>query len=136
MIGIRRHIDFTEIADRSRKIGGCGRVGNRHVDGIDRAAIVGLRRRRRRGFIVRSILSLMGDPAGRVDQRTVDLHLEMEVVAGRVAGGAHVPDDLALGDVLPGADDGGAVHVGVQRGVGVALDREHRPVLLEGLQGR
>src|SRR5699024_1452580 len=64
-----------------------------------------------------------GDIAARVDPAGVGLalpHLEVEVVAGGVAGGTHIADNVPLFDV--GALlCGDAAHMAVQGGIGLAV---------------
>ena len=57
----------------------------------------------------------------RVGARTVHTQFQVQVVAGGVAGGANMADDIPLRNVLAHTDRRGAVHVGVQGSIGVAL---------------
>ena len=56
-----------------------------------------------------------------IDQDVIDLHLQVQVVARGIAGGTNIAQNLSLGNILPHADDRGAIHVSVQRRVGVAV---------------
>ena len=56
-----------------------------------------------------------------IDQDVIDLHLQVQVVARGIAGGTDIAQNLSLGNILPHADDRGAIHVSVQRRVGVAV---------------